>query len=346
MKTTALFTILGLTVANSAFAQQCDLVDDNFDTAPLLAPITSVAGWTSGFANVPTIQFNNGGSRAATINTAGFGGVSTASRALPVSATGSYSIDVEIDASSGSATGNFSLDCSAGVASQVSISGGTVASIYGPTMTVPTGPVAIRYEVDDSTGYSLFVNGIFFETMLWPVTSCATRPTMTISAPLTFGGGFVYYDNLCVTSSNGFTIGTNYCTAVANTTGSIAEILAVGSAVVSQNNVELRMNNMPSNSFGFFIVSQMQGFVVMPGGSSGNLCLSGSIGRYVGPGQIMNGGPQGMIALPIDLAQTPQPTGFVAVNAGETWNFQGWYRDSSPSGPTTNFSEGCEILFQ
>ena len=103
---------------------------------------------------------------------------------------------------------------------------------------------------------------------------------------------------------------------------------------------------MPANSLGFFLVSQSQGFVANPGGSQGNLCLGGAIGRYVGPGQIQNAGSVGMIALSMDNTQVPQPTGFVGVTAGETWNFQSWYRDQLLGFPSSNFTEAIEILFQ
>ena len=103
---------------------------------------------------------------------------------------------------------------------------------------------------------------------------------------------------------------------------------------------------MPQNSFGFFITSQVQGFLMNPGGSEGNLCLGGAIGRYVGPGQIMGSGVAGMIALDIDLTQIPQPNGPVAVAAGETWNWSTWYRDLDMSGnATSNFSNGLEVTF-
>ncbi|MEM6672060.1 MAG: hypothetical protein AAF726_04410 [Planctomycetota bacterium] len=73
--------------------------------------------------------------------------------------------------------------------------------------------------------------------------------------------------------------------------------------------------------------------------------LSGSIGRYVGAGQIKNSGAQGAIELDLDLGMTPQPTGFVSIAAGESWNFQAWFRDSVGGMATSNFSDGLEIDF-
>ena len=141
-------------------------------------------------------------------------------------------------------------------------------------------------------------------------------------------------------------IGTPYCDpAVANSTGVPAELGAFGSPVAAFSTVTLRSWDLPSSSFGFFLASRQQSFVANPGGSQGNLCLGGAIGRYVGPGQIKNSGVDGTFSLDLDLNQIPQPTGPVAVQAGESWNFQAWYRDAIGGTPTSNFTNGIEILF-
>ncbi|MEM6572582.1 MAG: hypothetical protein AAF957_29475, partial [Planctomycetota bacterium] len=71
-----------------------------------------------------------------------------------------------------------------------------------------------------------------------------------------------------------------------------------------------------------------------------------AIGRYVGPGQVLNSSAAGEASLVLDLTQTPQPNGFVSIQPGETWNFQGWHRDSLMGSATSNFTDGLEILFQ
>jgi hypothetical protein len=86
---------------------------------------------------------------------------------------------------------------------------------------------------------------------------------------------------------------TNYCTAVANSTGAPAVMGAGGSSSIPANDLVLQTTNMPLNSFGYYLTSQTQGFIANPGGSQGNLCVAGSIGRYVGPGQIQNSGGDG-----------------------------------------------------
>jgi len=95
---------------------------------------------------------------------------------------------------------------------------------------------------------------------------------------------------------------------------------------------------------GYFLTSQTQGFVANAGGSQGNLCLGGSIGRYIN--SVLSSGPAGTYSLQLDLTAVPQPTGFVGVTAGETWNFQSWYRDQLLGFPSSNFTEAIEILFQ
>ena len=140
-------------------------------------------------------------------------------------------------------------------------------------------------------------------------------------------------------------IGTNYCAANTNSTGVPAEMSAAGSVVAATDNLTLTCAEMPNNAFGFFLTSLNQGFVSNPGGSQGNLCLGGAIGRYVGPGQIQQSGSAGEVSLLLVLGQTPTPTGFVVIVAGDTWNYQCWFRDSVGGQAVSNFSDGLEVLF-
>ncbi|MEM9798819.1 MAG: hypothetical protein AAGA20_00750 [Planctomycetota bacterium] len=142
-------------------------------------------------------------------------------------------------------------------------------------------------------------------------------------------------------------LGLAYCTpAEANSTGAPARIAAAGSAVALSNQVELTVSSLPPSSFGFLIAGKVQGFTANPAGSAGNLCLSGAIGRYVGPGEIRQADSAGLWRLAIDLTATPQPNGVVPVLAGETWNYQAWYRDSLNGTATSNFSPGLSIEYR
>jgi len=143
-----------------------------------------------------------------------------------------------------------------------------------------------------------------------------------------------------------FDLGTSYCTTIPNSTGVGASIGSLGSSVASSNDVTLGAQNLPPNTFGFALNAQTSGFFPNAGGSFGNLCLSGAIGRYAGPGQIMSTGAGGSLVLRLDLANTPQPTGPVSILAGQTWYFQVWYRDTDPMGSSSsNFTPGLQITF-
>ncbi|MEM9381865.1 MAG: hypothetical protein AAGB93_18055 [Planctomycetota bacterium] len=147
-------------------------------------------------------------------------------------------------------------------------------------------------------------------------------------------------------NARSFQLGTPYCgPAVPNSSGSSGTITASGSPVASANNLTLTASSLPIQSFGFFLTSQQQGLIANPGGSEGNLCLGGAIGRYVGAGQIQNSGIGGEFSLVLDLTQTPTPNGLVSVQSGETWNFQAWHRDSVGGMATSNFTNGRSILF-
>ena len=79
-------------------------------------------------------------------------------------------------------------------------------------------------------------------------------------------------------------------------------------------------------------------------GTRGGGGFSRGGGTKGSPGGGFSGGG-GSFFLGLDLNDTPQPGGSVAIVAGETWNFQAWFRDMNP-GPTSNFTDGVSVLFQ
>ena len=137
-------------------------------------------------------------------------------------------------------------------------------------------------------------------------------------------------------------LGTTYCSpAVANSTGVPAVITACGSTEADGGYFMLRAADLPPDQFGYFLASATQGFVPNPGGSQGNLCLTGTIGRF--GKQIQNSGPVGAFTIQVDLTNIPTSPPHTVL-AGETWNFQAWFRDVNP-GPTSNFTDGIAVSF-
>ena len=118
---------------------------------------------------------------------------------------------------------------------------------------------------------------------------------------------------------------------------------AFGSTEASKNAVTLTASQLPMNVFGYFLNSDVKDFKAFAGGSQGNLCLGGSIGRHAK--QIANSGAAGELVIDVDLTALPRPNGTHSVVAGETWNFQAWFRDKTGGVPTSNFTDGIEIVF-
>ena len=174
-------------------------------------------------------------------------------------------------------------------------------------------------------------------------TVSVTDGTITI----TYDAGATLYETF-----NGFqivagsvNIGSNYCMAAHNATGSPSSMAASGSDLASDNLFTLRATGLPTNQFGIFLTSMTQGYVVgVNGTSNGNLCIGGVIGRLIAPGQILSSGATGEFQLPLDLNQLPQGNGVVSVMPGQTWNFQAWHRSNIGLG--SNFSDGLEVLFR
>jgi hypothetical protein len=144
--------------------------------------------------------------------------------------------------------------------------------------------------------------------------------------------------------STGFVLGSQYCRANVNASGKTAWIRVYGvNQFVVGGSKSVQCLDLPPNSFAYFMCAQGNAVTANPGGSAGNLCLSGSIGRYTP--QVMNSGPSGMISTSINPQSLPQPTGFVSAAAGETWNFQCWTRDSQGGVATSNFSNAIAVTF-
>jgi len=136
-------------------------------------------------------------------------------------------------------------------------------------------------------------------------------------------------------------IGTNYCTALPNSTGGTASISASGSSIAADNDFTLTAAGMPAQQFGIFLTSTDQASTPV---ASGTLCLGGNVIRFQGPGQILQADANGEFSLMIDLTAIPAgvPT---PINAGDTYNFTAWYRDTNMMGNTANFTDGLEVTF-
>ena len=142
-------------------------------------------------------------------------------------------------------------------------------------------------------------------------------------------------------------IGWSYCSpALPNSAGLSGEARAYGSSQIDSNDMTLQAHSIPLGSFGFFILSETTVPPTVAGGSSGQICLGGSIGRFIAPGEVLAAGLSGVISLAIDPAALPTPSGPISANPGETWFFQLWHRDAIGGQTTSNFTDAVAVTFQ
>jgi hypothetical protein len=130
-----------------------------------------------------------------------------------------------------------------------------------------------------------------------------------------------------------------------NSTGSGALLTASGSTSVSDDDLVLAATQVPTGQFGVFVV----------GGGTNNIVFGDGL-RCVSPGPTglhrfnpPNGsGPTGVLSRGPGIVSYSQnfPSGG-AIQAGNTYYFQAWFRDpfSGPCGSGFNLSNGLEVTF-
>ena len=127
-----------------------------------------------------------------------------------------------------------------------------------------------------------------------------------------------------------------YCQTSPNSNGFGALIAWSGSSSVSSNDLVLEVFAAAVNRPGIFYYGPDQ--VQVPFGD-GYRCVGGALKRL--PVVFTDGWGAAFHA--VDLTDPTLPTGSIA--AGETWNFQFWYRDTAAGGSGFNFSNGLRVPF-
>ncbi|MCP3918277.1 MAG: hypothetical protein GY711_22245 [bacterium] len=130
-----------------------------------------------------------------------------------------------------------------------------------------------------------------------------------------------------------------YCTTNANSSGLPAQIAIHGTPAVGVDTLHLEVTDLPLGRFGYFLMSDSQGFIPMVGGGQGNLCLGLPLVRFAS--DVLSSGTDGVMTYTPNLVNVP---GGTVVDPGTSWNFQCWFRDQNP-GPTSNLSNGARVTF-
>ena len=126
-----------------------------------------------------------------------------------------------------------------------------------------------------------------------------------------------------------------YCTTSPNSVGPGVLIGATGSTSITANDLVLTGTGAPLSQFGLFYFGPNQ--ISVPFGE-GVRCAGGGIVRL----GVSNSGGTGVFTKALDhTALAPGNE----ILAGETQNFQCWYRDPSGGPSGFNFSDGLEVFF-
>ncbi|MEM9381811.1 MAG: FG-GAP repeat protein [Planctomycetota bacterium] len=130
-------------------------------------------------------------------------------------------------------------------------------------------------------------------------------------------------------------VGKSYCEATPNSTGETASITAFGSAVVGQNDLDLRATGLPAGAPNLFVLGPEAQAAPL---GDGTLCIGGSLLRVMPPN---SSDASGVARESLDLTQSPWANTLVP---GSTWRFQNWFRDGgSPYG--FHLSDATSVAF-
>ena len=151
-------------------------------------------------------------------------------------------------------------------------------------------------------------------------------------------GHFVGY-RVVLAPAETSSLSTTFCSSQPlNSVGAVATLDAVVTIDASLNALELLATNLPPGRFGYLLASQTPIAGFTPPGSTGNLCLGGTLRSLVITLMLVDA--SGTVREFIDQDTLP---GAMVVTSGSTMNFQGWYRDA---GPQSRFTEAASVTFQ
>ncbi len=124
-----------------------------------------------------------------------------------------------------------------------------------------------------------------------------------------------------------------------------------GSAVAADNDVLLRVTDLPVNEFGLFVTSLASAPAGTATFGNGYICFNTSVGmgRFFMANQIKHSGANGVITLDTNASEwsvtaIPTSTGSYAAMAGTRSYFQAWHREQVGAG--FNFSGAASVTWQ
>ncbi|MEM8712967.1 MAG: FG-GAP-like repeat-containing protein [Planctomycetota bacterium] len=138
------------------------------------------------------------------------------------------------------------------------------------------------------------------------------------------------------------------CLGQANSSGGRASLSLEGSTAAALNSLSLVAGDLPRSSTVVFLNSRAFGVTAAPmigaSRSRGHLCLSASNLAGLGRHRPISADAGRTARLAIDLTDVPSagPGYRTSILAGETWFWQGWYRDRTSFG-LSNFTDALAV---
>ncbi len=133
-----------------------------------------------------------------------------------------------------------------------------------------------------------------------------------------------------------------YCIGSPNSMGSGAGLFSTGSTSVAANDLVLHVMGASAGQPGLFFYGPAQ--IQAPFGDGFRCVGGGALGIFrLNPPLVSDG--TGHVQRVLDLTAPPASAGPGAIQAGETWNFQYWYRDPAAGGTGFNLSDALSVPF-
>ncbi|MDA7650719.1 prolyl oligopeptidase family serine peptidase [bacterium] len=127
-----------------------------------------------------------------------------------------------------------------------------------------------------------------------------------------------------------------YCATVPNSSSAGAVMGWSGTTSVAADDLILEVTGVPASTVGIFFYGPDR---VQVGLGNGFRCVGGALRRL----PVVGASGAGVVSYPVDLMSSTLPTG--AISAGETWNFQFWFRDVQGFPYRFNLSNGLRVPF-
>lgn len=130
-----------------------------------------------------------------------------------------------------------------------------------------------------------------------------------------------------------------YCSSMSNSAGFLgAEIGFIGNASIAANDLTLRCTLLPANVFGIFFYGDNQ---ISTTFGDGLLCTNGNIKRL----GVQATDSMGVVERSLDLTAAPFDSGSGQAIAGQSKNFQFWFRDVAGGPAGFNTSNGLAVTW-